>query len=222
MSYYLGSTPCEEECASVGDDHFRFDARIETTAFINQLNRTFVVHKPALGVYYKKKRESHDYGSYSEVVVDFTGDPLQQASSVACTIENHVPAMWDLTAIQQIIQKTACKFFETEELNGRLSWMCTPIVSVDQGRRVLSLIRKQRSGVPVTPNEALAASTPEPDETPVSDSDVLKRFHLVVAEAGEDGAVLEFECMAEDAEHAAEQANSAYPGSEVLMHFQSS
>ena len=84
MTIYLGSTPCDEECASVGDDHYGFDSRIEIAAYIAQLQRTFHFHSEDAAVSFRKKRDSHDYGSYYEVVA--TPDGSQHAYAAACEI----------------------------------------------------------------------------------------------------------------------------------------
>ena len=94
MTIYLGSTPCEEECASVGDEHYQSDARIEIGAYIDQLNRTFHFHRSDLGITFRKKREPHDFGGYYEVVVDFEGFNWL-SSPLAYVIEEHTPDCLD-------------------------------------------------------------------------------------------------------------------------------
>lgn len=220
MSIYLGSAPFEEECAQVGDDFFSSDARIELTAFLNQLKRTFVFHLEGIEVNYKKKRESHDFGSYSELVVEPSGTLRNQSASVAYAIENYVPAHWDLESMREIIQSTVRQHFVPEDLASSLSWMNKPVQSVDQGRRLLTLIRKQRAGEIVTESQIETACMTLGVQSTEADGGSLKPFLLVFDEAGDDGETLEFQCQAEDPEHAVEQVENAYPGCKVLMYFE--
>jgi hypothetical protein len=84
---------------------------------------------------------------------------------------------------------------------------------------MLALIKKLRSGREVTTLEITEVQSLTLEVTGLEPSGVLKPFHMLVEEAGDDGETLEFECQAEDAEHACEQAVSAYPGCKVLMYF---
>ena len=61
----IGSTPCNEECASVGSDHYSTYAKIECRAYIAQLQRLYP--EPECG-YFKIKSFPHDFGTYYEVV----------------------------------------------------------------------------------------------------------------------------------------------------------
>ena len=42
----IGATPYDEDCAQVGAENYRKDAMKEMNAYINQLNRSFVLHHP--------------------------------------------------------------------------------------------------------------------------------------------------------------------------------
>ena len=218
MSIYLGPSPYEEECAQVGDLHFTEDHQIELNAFTGQLQRTFIVTKDSNAVQFKKKRESHDFGAYYEItVVPAVLQP--QSHSIAYAIEHHVPAQWDVTALQEMIQNTVEKNFGTEDLNGSLSWMKTKVDSIDQGRRLLKLLRKIRDGALCTDADVMHACAPE-STPPMANADGLHAFCVLVETQGEDAETLEFECQAEDSAHACEQALNAYPGCAVLMYFQ--
>ena len=218
MTIYLGSSPCDEECASVGDEHYTSDARIEIAAYIDQLNRTFVLLNDELNISFCKKREAHDFGSYYEVAVEYESGSFY-GQAVAYTIEDFMPEEWDSIALQDIIQKTASAHFDALDLSpaGTLAWMTTPVASVDQGRRILALIRKVRDGRRVTTNEVYASVQPDP-------ADLLApgcvRKHIVIL-AVPDGrwTTINFECQATGAELAIEQAKLAHPSYELLMHF---
>lgn len=218
MSIYLGPSPCEEECAQVGDLHFSEDHQIELDAFIGQLKRTFIVNQDSNAVQFKKKRESHDFGAYYEVVVT-PAAAQSQSYSIAYAIEHHVPAHWDVTALQGLVQSTVEKHFGAEDLDGSLSWMKTKVESVDQGRRLLKLLRNIRDGGLYTDADVKQACAADAT-VPTVNAEGLQAFCLLVETRGADAETLEFECLAEDPEHAHEQAESAYPGCKVLMHFQ--
>lgn len=219
MTIYLGSTPCEEECASVGDEHYQSDARIEIGAYIDQLNRTFHFHRSDLGIIFRKKREPHDFGGYYEVVVDFEGFNWL-SSPLAYVIEEHTPTEWDVIALQEIILRTVSTHFQPEDLglDGPLAWMKTPVVSVPQGRRMLDLVRKVRTGRCVSTNEVSANLALDPAEE-TSEQAGTQQFVVVLDDRSERHSLTEFECTAPSAELAIEQAKSTHPSSEVLMHF---
>ena len=218
MTIYLGSTPCDEECASVGDDHYGFDSRIEIAAYIAQLQRTFHFHSEDAAVSFRKKRDSHDYGSYYEVVAAPMGS--QRAYTAADTIEWQTPAEWDLPAIQEIVLQTAQQFFAGDELSstGHLAWMLTPIESVPHGRRILGLIRKLRDGRTVTSSEIAASIASDPQELPAAGAGV-QRFFVLLGSKSDHFDSIEFECEAPSFEQAKEQAAAQHPEYEALMHF---
>lgn len=219
MCFYLSSSPVDEECASVGDDFYSTDARIETSVYIEQLQRMFNFHHDDLGISFSKKRERHDFGAYYEVVVDvdFTHPA---ALSLAQTIENHPPLEWDLPAIRQIISKTAARTFDPKDLtaNGSFSWVNTAVVTVEQGRRVLALVRKVRSGNLVTTNEVLANLEPDPDVQSCNEG-VAKRFVVMLAHPSSPAQIIESTCFAASAELAIQEISTSHPGYQVLMHF---
>lgn len=72
---YVGAAPHEEECVQVSSTHDYLPAmRRELAAYSRQLTRVF---PPPEGACFTVKWESHDFGSYGEVVAKF--DPQNQA-----------------------------------------------------------------------------------------------------------------------------------------------
>ncbi len=90
--YSLGSTPYEEDCASVGSDDYHKRARAECRAFIAQLERTFGT--PPDGCRFVVRNCPHDFGSYLDVEVVFDGND-ERAAEYAIRCENDAPARWD-------------------------------------------------------------------------------------------------------------------------------
>lgn len=140
--------------------------------------------------------------------------------ALAQTIENHPPSEWDLPAIQVIIQQTADLIFDPQELalNGSFSWVKTQVKTVEQGRRILDLVRKVRDGRSVTTNEVLASLEPEPaaQAEPISQE---RQFIVTVAQPADPVSTVDFACTAISPALAIEQALQAHPGHELLMHF---
>lgn len=93
---YIGSTPCDEPCQQVGTPSYdRVLARKEIRAFINQIRRT-LGDEPD-GAELRVKTESHDFGSYSEVVCYYDDDkPASVEYAYKC--ESDAPNNWDLQA----------------------------------------------------------------------------------------------------------------------------
>jgi len=104
---YIGSTPCEEDCAQVGSDDYYERAKRECRAFINQLWRVINKEKGvtretapdsfALVV----KSENHDYGSYYEVAARYN-DNDEKAGDLAFWCENNAPTNWDEEAKKEL------------------------------------------------------------------------------------------------------------------------
>ena len=94
-SYSLGSTPYEEDCASVGQDDYRKRARAECRALINQLTRMF--GEPPDGCRFVVRSCPHDFGSYLDVEVVFDGND-KAAAEYAIRCENNGPRNWDAEA----------------------------------------------------------------------------------------------------------------------------
>ena len=92
----LGSAPCDEECAQVGEENYRERAYVECYAYIEQLKRiieTWVEELPqSFG--FKIKSFAHDFGHYYEVSVYFA-DEDDKAMHLAYKLEDNLPAKWD-------------------------------------------------------------------------------------------------------------------------------
>lgn len=219
MTYFLGPTPCEEDCASVGDEFYRADSRIEIAAYIKQLQRTFVFHTEKPGIAFAKKRESHEFGGYFEAIAEPLGTN-GFGFRLAEVIEDNTPTEWDLVAIQEIISESKDRFFDAQDLSvdGVLSWMATTVSCVAQGRRMLAMLRKVRDGIRVTTNEVSANLALDPQDQAPSVSDA-RRFVAVFADARQNGATFDFECSVSSSELAVVQAKAAFPDCDLLMHF---
>jgi hypothetical protein len=97
---YLGSTPCDEDCAQVGEEDYRTKATKEVNAYINQLNRMFP-HSEENNVILTRKWSQHEFGSYVEVVVNYVIDN-EKSAGYAIKIENNCPYNWDELAIEEL------------------------------------------------------------------------------------------------------------------------
>ena len=96
---YLGSTPPEEACAQVGQPNYREQALKECRAYIRQLARHF--GEPPPGTRFALSRETHDFGSYFEVVVWY--DPEDETSrEFALRVDDNLPARWDAQAWEEL------------------------------------------------------------------------------------------------------------------------
>jgi hypothetical protein len=157
----LSCSPCEEEGAQLGADYFMQDSKIESAAYIGQLQRLFPNAKDA-GISFVVKNFEHDFGVYPEIVCEFD-EANEVATSAAYDIENQIPDIWDIVALNEMAQSLAKLIApESERAPGqRYAWMNTLVVEVQQGRELLRLIRKVRRGAAVSPNEALCYLTAE-------------------------------------------------------------
>lgn len=101
---YLGPTPADESCVQVGDEHYKEKSTIEMDAYINQLYRHFGEdYFTSNNIYLKKKWNSHDFGSYGEVVVVYD-DENADSVNAAFHIESNCPENWDEQAIWNMEQ----------------------------------------------------------------------------------------------------------------------
>ena len=57
----IGSAPCDEQCAQVGESNYPERSRAECRAFINQIKR--VMGEPPEGVGLFIKSNAHDFGT---------------------------------------------------------------------------------------------------------------------------------------------------------------
>lgn len=101
----IGSTPCEEPCAQVGDADYESKAWVECQAYIKQLQRLYLSsHAFPLcdeGVRLRIKANSHDFGTYHEVVAVFD-DEDPDAIDAAIWLENNLPEHWDEQAKKEL------------------------------------------------------------------------------------------------------------------------
>ena len=87
----IGEVPCDEECAQVGSENYREQAKKEMGAFIRQLRRHF---GPEQGTArFAIKWFSHDFGTYGEVVCYFD-DNDEEGANYAYNAEE-CPEHWD-------------------------------------------------------------------------------------------------------------------------------
>ena len=90
--FCIGPSPCEENCAQVGEPGYREKALAECTRFIQLLRETFGPEPE--GAQLSVKWFEHDFGGYCEVVCYF--NPESQASvEYAQRCEDHAPATWE-------------------------------------------------------------------------------------------------------------------------------
>ena len=87
---YIGSTPPEEDCVSVGGDYQKM--RAECQRYIRALRHKLGPEPGSarLGI----KREEHDFGSYCEVVCYFDTDD-RPALDYALKCEGEGPLRWN-------------------------------------------------------------------------------------------------------------------------------
>ena len=104
----LGSTPTSENCASVGEDDYREQTRIEITAYIGQLSRLFTLPE---GARFVSKANPHDFGTYHEVNIEYPSswesggdDEAEEDERIVklYDIENETPEYWDDEAKQYL------------------------------------------------------------------------------------------------------------------------
>lgn len=88
---YIGSTPCNEDCAQVGAPDYEIRAKEECRRFIALLRDTFGPEPE--GARLRIKSNPHDFGYYYEVVCDF--DPYNEAAAeYAYRCESDAPETW--------------------------------------------------------------------------------------------------------------------------------
>lgn len=100
----LGSTPCDEECAQVGQEDYSSRAKKECRAYINQLWRVLKskgvnVAPPSFDLVIKNN--PHDFGSYAEVNCKFDSDNAE-ACDLAYELDACAPANWDDEARKEL------------------------------------------------------------------------------------------------------------------------
>lgn len=88
----IGSSPCNEDCAQVGQDNYLEHSRNECKRFIELLRKKF--GKEPEGARLAIKSFSHDFGLYREVVCYFD-DALPQSVEYCYNIEANTPTHWE-------------------------------------------------------------------------------------------------------------------------------
>ena len=96
---YLGSSPCNIDCAQVGSPNYSEREKKEIKAYIGQLTRVLESlghpkHTWPESFSLVRKVESHDFGSYAEVCAKFF-DLDEEAGDLAYFLESNCPAEWD-------------------------------------------------------------------------------------------------------------------------------
>lgn len=84
---YIGSVPSEEECAQAGSPDYEERSHLELQQFKRMLETAFPL------VNFRIKRQSHDFGSYSEIVAYYDDEDeaqTEQAYDAECHFEH-----WD-------------------------------------------------------------------------------------------------------------------------------
>ena len=82
----IGSAPCDEDCAQLGQDDYRERAIDECKRFIQLLRKTFGDEPPEARL--AIKWFDHDFGSYYEV-------EDEKAREYAFRCENETPITWE-------------------------------------------------------------------------------------------------------------------------------
>lgn len=90
----IGSTPCDEECAQVGDSDYRSKAINECKRFIELIRKVNGPEPELSTAILLTKSFPHDFGTYYEVVVQFD-DEDEIGLDYALFVEGNSPQRWD-------------------------------------------------------------------------------------------------------------------------------
>jgi len=102
----IGPTPCDEDCAQVGDNDYDIKSKIETAAYRNQLNRMFPEVLNSKTLSFSIKTFQHDFGSYKEVVLNYDDNNEEEYNEIALTkVDANTPKNWDEEALKEIKYK---------------------------------------------------------------------------------------------------------------------
>jgi hypothetical protein len=88
----LGSAPCGEDCAQVGQPNYHERARHECQRFIDLIHRT--VGPEPEGARLAIKSFPHDFGSYDEVICYFNTE-IKASVDYAYRCESEAPTTWE-------------------------------------------------------------------------------------------------------------------------------
>ena len=91
----IGSSPCDSECAQLGDDGYHSRAMVECSALIAQIKRE--LGSEPEGAFLKIKNCPHDFGSYYDVICVFDTENAK-ARNYAFKCESDTPMRWDEVA----------------------------------------------------------------------------------------------------------------------------
>ncbi len=97
----LGPTPAGEDCAQVGSNNYHELTKMETKAYIQQLQRMFP--NPPNGCRFVVTRNPHDFGTYHEVGIKFIEED-ETATNFAFNVETSIPELWDEQAKTELTQ----------------------------------------------------------------------------------------------------------------------
>jgi hypothetical protein len=89
---FIGPTPCEEECAQVGEENYAERGRAECKRFIELIRKT--VGAEPEGAALVVKGEQSEFGTYFEVAVRYD-DNIRQAIDYAYKVEEQAPMYWE-------------------------------------------------------------------------------------------------------------------------------
>ncbi len=89
---YLGTAPANEECAQVGSPDYQDRALRECRAYAEAIRK--VLGPEPEGARLRVKRESHDYGSYWELIVEYDGGN-EAAARYAARCDAEAPTTWE-------------------------------------------------------------------------------------------------------------------------------
>ena len=89
----IGPVPCAEDCQQIGSPDYDDDkARLECKTYIAQLKR---MHKNIpFAASFGLKSFPHDFGTYTEVVVNFD-DEYEDSVNFMLEVECNLPEDWD-------------------------------------------------------------------------------------------------------------------------------
>lgn len=94
----IGSTPCDEACAQVGQPDYRRRALAECHRFIALLRKTFGPEPE--GAELRVKAFPHDFGTYYEVVCHYDTD-IPASVDYALHCEAQMPVTWGEETAEQ-------------------------------------------------------------------------------------------------------------------------
>ena len=88
---YIGSAPCDEECAQVGAEYYSELAKLECRELVRMLKEKLGTQA---GTELRIKSNSHDFGSYYSVHCYFDSK-VKEAIEYALKCEDECPMKWD-------------------------------------------------------------------------------------------------------------------------------